>query len=103
MKTGDITVQELKQRLDAGEQITLVDVRETYEYEEFTLGGLQIPMSEFSEKLTSLEIYKDNEIVLYCRVGPRSASMVAFLKSKGFRNPRNLKGGLEAWQKEFGK
>ncbi len=103
MKTGDITAQELKQRLDAGEQIILVDVRETYEYEEFTLGGLQIPMSEFSDKFPLLEPYKNNEIILYCRVGPRSASMVALLKSKGYINPRNLKGGLEAWQKEFGK
>jgi rhodanese-related sulfurtransferase len=103
MQTGDITIQELKQRLDAGEQIALVDVRESYEYEDFTLGGLQIPMSEFANKLSELEPYKNQEIVLYCRVGPRSASMVAFLKSKGFTNPRNLKGGLEAWQKEFGK
>lgn len=103
MQQGDITVQELKQRLDAGEQIILVDVRETYEYEEFTLGGLQIPMSEFAEKLGVLEMYKNKEIILYCRVGPRSASMVAFLKSNGFTNPRNLKGGLEAWQKEFEK
>lgn len=103
MQKGDITVQELKQRLDAGEKIILVDVRETYEYEEFTLGGLQIPMSEFANQFSVLEPYKDNEIILYCRVGPRSASMVAFLKSNGFSNPRNLKGGLEAWQKEFGK
>jgi rhodanese-related sulfurtransferase len=103
MQKGDITVQELKQRLDAGEKIILVDVREAYEYEDFILGGLQIPMSEFADKLALLEAYKDNEIVLYCRVGPRSASMVAFLKSNGFANPRNLKGGLEAWQKEFGK
>lgn len=103
MQTGDITVQELKQRLDAGEQLILVDVRETYEYEEFTLGGLQIPMSEFVNQFTLLEPYKNQEIILYCRVGPRSASMVAFLKSKGFTNPRNLKGGLESWHKEFGK
>lgn len=101
MKTGDITVHELKTRLDAGEKVILVDVRETYEYEEFSLGGLQIPMSEFADKFSILEPYKNQEIILYCRVGPRSASMVAFLKSKGFTNPRNLRGGIETWQKEF--
>ncbi|MCS7076874.1 MAG: rhodanese-like domain-containing protein [Bacteroidia bacterium] len=97
MQTGDITVQELKKRLDAGENIILIDVREPHEYQICNLGGKLIPLGSLPQRLDELEEYKDKEIIVHCRTGGRSANAVAFLKSQGFTNPRNLIGGVHAW------
>lgn len=97
MQTGDITVHELKQRLDAGEEIILIDVREPHEREICHIGGVLIPLGTIPQKLEDLTEYKDKEIIVYCRTGGRSSSAVAFLKGQGFVNPRNLVGGMHAW------
>lgn len=97
MKTGDITVQELKSRLDAGENIVLIDVREPHEFEISNLNGILIPLGTLPERLSELEEHKDAEIIIHCRSGARSANAVAFLKQQGFVNPRNLTGGILSW------
>jgi hypothetical protein len=68
-----ITVEELKKRLDAGEKLNIVDVREPYEHEEFNIGGLLYPLGNIrSMDVEELEPYKDEELILYCRSGNRS-------------------------------
>lgn len=98
----DITVQELKSRLDNGEHITIIDVREPYEYEEYNIGAQLIPLGELPSRISELEPMKDQEIVVHCRSGARSAGAKAFLTQNGFGKVRNLLGGMLDWQANFG-
>lgn len=98
----DISVIELKKRLDAGEKINLIDVREQYEYDEFNLGGELIPLGTLPGKLEDLETLKDEEVIVHCRSGARSGTAKMFLTQSGFINVRNLIGGVLDWQAQFG-
>ena len=102
-KMPDIRVQELKQRLDAGEEILVIDVRQPAEYEIYNIGAKLIPLGELPHHLDDLEEYKDKEIVLHCRSGARSAAAKQMLLAKGFENPRNLLGGMIEWSSTFDK
>ena len=98
-----ITVDEVKRRLDAGEQLKLVDVREPYENAEFNIGGILHPLGEIQSMMVDeLEPYKDEEIILYCRSGNRSGQACMILETMGFTNTKNLVGGMLAWQDKFG-
>lgn len=98
----DISVIELRKRLDAGEKINLIDVREQYEYDEFNLGGELIPLGTLPGKLEDLETLKDEEVIVHCRSGARSGTAKMFLTQSGFTNVRNLIGGVLDWQAQFG-
>lgn len=98
----DINVQELKAKLQAGEEFVLIDVREPWENEEFNVGGQLIPLGNLMNQIWELEDYKDSEVVLYCRSGNRSGMAQALLQAQGFSNVRNLTGGMNAWQEAFG-
>ena len=98
----DINVQELKERLDNGEEFILIDVREPYENEEFNVGGELIPLGTIPAAIQKYEDQKDAEIVLYCRSGGRSGQAQRFMQSHGFSNVRNLTGGMLAWKDAFG-
>ena len=99
----DITVNELKKRLEAGDKFVFIDVREPYEYAEFNLGAELIPLSTIPDAaMGSLSDHKADEIVVHCRSGARSGNAKAFLMQMGFQNVRNLEGGVLAWQREFG-
>lgn len=98
----DITSIELKSRLDQGENILIIDVREPYEFEEYNLGGKLIPLGTLPEQIDELEDYKNSEIVVHCRSGMRSASAKAFLEQQGFTQVRNLLGGAMDFQANFG-
>ncbi|MCC7298590.1 MAG: rhodanese-like domain-containing protein [Bacteroidia bacterium] len=98
----DITSIELKSRLDQGENILIIDVREPYEFEEYNLGGKLIPLGTLPEQIDELEDYKNSEIVVHCRSGMRSASAKAFLEQHGFTQVRNLLGGAMDFQANFG-
>jgi len=91
----EIQVEELKRRLDAGEDLLLLDVREPHEYQICNLGGLLVPPSELPRRIHELD--SSREIVAYCRSGPRSARAVALLRQAGFRRVSNLAGGILAW------
>ncbi|MDI9872268.1 rhodanese-like domain-containing protein [Flectobacillus roseus] len=93
----DITVEELKQRLDAGEEFNFLDVREEYEYEEDNLGALLIPLGELPDRLEEIEGWKEQEVVVHCRSGARSGRAKAFLEAQGFTNVRNVLGGILAY------
>lgn len=94
---NDITVTELKERLAKGEKPFIVDVREDWEYQEQNIGGLHIPLGTLPEKLDELEDHKNDEVIVHCRSGARSASAKAFLQQNGFTKVRNLLGGILAY------
>jgi len=98
----DISVIELKKRLDAGEKINLIDVREQFEYDEFNLGGELIPLGTLPGKLEDLETLREEEVIVHCRSGARSGTAKMFLAQSGFTNVRNLIGGVLDWQAQFG-
>lgn len=95
MPVQEITVQELKRQLDAGEPITLVDVREPAEYQAANIGGILIPLSQFGARFEELD--RKSRLVLHCRSGVRSLNACEFLVSQGFENVTNVKGGILAW------
>ncbi len=94
----DITIEELKERLDQGEKLNLIDVREEYEFDEFNIGAQLITSSELPESMDEIQANKDAEIILHCRSGARSGRAQAFMESEGYTNVRNLVGGMLAWQ-----
>ncbi len=99
----DITVNELKKRLEKGDKFVFIDVREPYEYEEFNLGAELIPLGNIPEAINGpLGDHKADEIVVHCRSGARSGNAKQFMMQMGFQNVRNLEGGVLAWQREFG-
>lgn len=94
----DITVNELKDRLEKGEKFHFLDVREEWEYEEDNLGAENIPLGELPHRLAELEKFKDEEIVVHCRSGARSGNAKKFMESKGFTKVRNVLGGILAYR-----
>ncbi len=90
-----ITVQELKRRLDNGDDIMILDVREPYEYQIANIGGTLIPQNEVPGRMA--EIDRNREIVVQCRSGARSQRIAEFLVSQGYPNVKNLAGGILAW------
>ena len=95
----NITVQDLKKRLDNQDQITLIDVRESYEHEEFNIGGSLIPLGELPAKIPDLDVEKQADVVVYCRSGNRSM-MGHLLKEAGYTNDLISKVML-AWQEHI--
>ena len=93
-----ITVQQLKARLDSGENIIIIDVREPYEYEEFNINGRLISLGNLQAALPDLEDFVDEEIVIHCKSGARSSAAADYLSKQGFTNVKNLVGGMMAWQ-----
>jgi len=101
MKT--ITVEQLKARMDAGEKLNLIDVREPSEYQEFNIGAKLVPLGKIqSMQADELDDLKDEEVILHCRSGKRSATAAMFLETMGFTNTVNVEGGMLAWQEKFG-
>ena len=94
----DITVSELKERLDQGEKFHFIDVREEWEYEEDNLGADNIPLGELAHQLSQLEKIKDEEIVVHCRSGARSGNAKKFMEINGFTQVRNVLGGILAFR-----
>jgi len=97
----DITTEELKVKLDANEEFVFIDVRESFEYEEFNLGAKLIPLGTLPGALNDLEGHKDDEIVIHCRSGARSGQAKQFLAEMGYKNVRNLLGGVVRWQQLY--
>jgi rhodanese-related sulfurtransferase len=94
----DITVEELKKKLDDKEDFVFIDVREEWEYEEDNLGALNIPMGQLAHQLDEIKDFKDKEIVMQCRSGARSGNAKRFLETQGFTKVRNLLGGILAFR-----
>jgi sulfur-carrier protein adenylyltransferase/sulfurtransferase len=94
----EITPQQLKARLDRGDDIFILDVREPHEYQICNLHGHLIPLGDLPQRVSELD--SSREIVAHCRSGKRSADAVQFLTNAGFRKIWNLKGGILAWSDE---
>lgn len=100
MKT--ITAEELKARIDAGEKLNIVDVREPNEHEEFNIGGTLYPLGRIlSMDVDELESLKDQEVIFYCRSGNRSGQACMFAETMGFTNVINLTGGMLNWREKY--
>ncbi|MDR6564211.1 MULTISPECIES: rhodanese-like domain-containing protein [unclassified Arcicella] len=93
----DITVEELKEKMDKGDTFNFLDVRNEYEYEEQNLGAKLIPLNELPDRLDEIEAWKNEEIIVHCRSGARSGQAKAFLTANGYTNVRNVLGGILAW------
>ena len=94
-----VSVKQLKQRLDAGEQVQLLDVREAYEYQIANIGGTLIPLNEVPQRLAELD--REREVVVMCRSGARSQRVAEFLQQAGYAKVANLSGGILAWSAEI--
>jgi molybdopterin/thiamine biosynthesis adenylyltransferase/rhodanese-related sulfurtransferase len=92
----EITAVELKQRMDRGDELTILDVREPNEYQINRIPGSQlIPLGEIPRRYAELD--PDDDIVVNCKVGARSAKAADYLRSVGFKHVQNLKGGILEW------
>jgi rhodanese-related sulfurtransferase len=95
----NITAAELKKRLEDGEQLTIIDVREPSEYAEYNMGGKLIPLGQIMNlQIDDLEEYREKELILHCKAGMRSMQACMMLEQAGFTNLVNLSGGILAWQ-----
>ena len=98
----NITVEEVKRRMDAGEKLNLVDVREPFENAEFNIGGILLPLGDIQVMaVDEIENLKDEEVICYCRSGNRSGQACMILEMMGFANTKNLTGGMLAWQERI--
>ncbi len=95
MTINQISVAQLIERIEANEEIFLLDVRNPEEYEAFNLGGYLLPFSELSQRID--ELPRDKSIVVHCHTGPRSEMAVEFLQAAGFTDVSNLTGGIMAF------
>jgi rhodanese-related sulfurtransferase len=99
-----ITVEALKARLDAGEQLNLLDVREPNENAEFNIGGILLPLGKIQTmQVEDIEDLRTKEVIVYCRSGNRSGQACLILEQLGFANVANLTGGMLAWQDKVAK
>lgn len=95
----EISVKELKKKIDKNDDFQLIDVRESFEYELSNINGENIPLGGIlieTEKIAS-----DKPVIIHCRSGARSAAAIMQLESQGFTNLYNLKGGIVAWATEI--
>jgi adenylyltransferase/sulfurtransferase len=96
----EITVTDLKAKLDAGDNVFVLDVREPHEYDIARLEGTTlIPLGQLPSRVNELNTADD--IVVHCKSGMRSAKAVGFLQKAGFQKVKNLKGGILAWSDQI--
>ncbi len=101
-RIATISASELAERIERGDALLVLDVREPYETEEGTIpGSVNIPLMSLTERAS--ELPPDRDIVVACKMGARSARAVQFLQSRGFRSVANLAGGVDAWKRAMGR
>jgi rhodanese-related sulfurtransferase len=98
-----ITVQELKSKLDAKQEFKFLDVREPSEYQQANLGAILLPLGNIANaQIDDIEDWKNDEVIIHCRSGVRSAQACLILETMGFTNTVNVMGGILAFTAEFG-
>ncbi len=95
----EITVQELKRKMDSGGGLNVLDVREPHEYEVANIGAKLVPLGELPQRLA--EFGRDENFAIHCKTGGRSAKAVKLLHDAGFQHVYNVKGGITAWSEEI--
>lgn len=99
----NISIENLKERMDTGEKLNLIDVRETDERAAFNIGGHHVALGRINTMDTDeIDHLKNQEVICYCRAGQRSMRACMMLETLGFTNVKNLTGGMLAWQEKFG-
>ncbi len=99
-----ISVEQLKEKLDTGDSINLVDVREPQEHQEFNIGGILLPLGQVQTmQIDAIEELKNDPVYIYCRSGNRSGQACLILETMGFKNLVNVTGGMLAWQERIPK
>ena len=98
----DITIEELKHKLENKEDFLLIDVREDCEYKEFNIDGILIPLGSLQGAIDDLDDWMEKEVIVNCKSGGRSEAAKEFMVRQGFKNVRNLLGGMLAWQAKYG-
>ena len=94
-----ISVEALKEIIDSGEKINLVDVREPHEHTDFNIGGILLPLGQVQAlQIDAIEDMKNEQVYIYCRSGNRSGQACMMLETMGFTNLVNVTGGMLAWQ-----
>jgi len=94
-----ISVQDVKAKLDANEKVNLVDVREPHEHAEFNIGGTLLPLGKVQTmQIDDIEDLRNEEVIVYCRSGMRSAQATMILQQLGFTNVLYLEGGMVGWK-----
>lgn len=94
-----INAAEFKGRVDKGEHVNLLDVREEIEYATYNIGGMNMPLSVISDRMALIPYNKTDEIVVICKIGIRSETARQIMIDNGYTNVRNLSGGLIGLQK----
>ena len=94
MEAEDIQAEELMNRLQKGEQLNLLDVREPVEFTTYNIGGTNVPLSKLDTAINKLSYNQNEEIIVICKMGLRSETGQHILREHGFKNVRNLEGGL---------
>lgn len=97
MQIKEINVNDLNDRIEAGEKVNLLDVREEFEHQMVNITGTLIPVGQLEDRLSEIEHLKDEEVVVYCRSGARSAEACRIMMRNGFKNPVNMQGGINNW------
>ena len=99
----NITVEKLKSRMDSGEKLNLLDVREDIERADFNIGGTHFRLRLIQEMaIEDIEDLKTEEVICYCRSGQRSQMACLMLEHLGFTNTFNMVGGVNEWKEKFG-
>lgn len=99
MQPQQINAAELLARINIGERLNLIDVREAIEYHTFNIGGSNIPLSALADSINKWAYNKTDELIVICKVGLRSQAAQTLLLQNGYQNVKNLAGGLMAIQK----
>ena len=94
--SDNLSVEEIKKRIDSGNPLVILDVREPWEYQTAKIeGSTLIPLGQLEKRIDELD--KEADIVCLCHMGVRSYRAMKFLQSCGFKNVKNLAGGIDAW------
>jgi rhodanese-related sulfurtransferase len=100
----NITVEELKARMDSGEKLNILDVREDVERADFHIGGTHFRLRRIQDMaIEEIEDLKDEEVIIYCRSGNRSQMAALMLEHMGFKNTVNVTGGMLDWVDKYGR
>ncbi len=98
----NITVEAIKARLDAGEKLNIIDVREQAEYDDININAQLLPLSVIRNFETDIiDALKDQEILVHCKSGVRSMEACMLLSQMGFQNTVNVTGGIMAWLQAY--
>jgi rhodanese-related sulfurtransferase len=98
----EVSVQDVKRMMDAGEKFLLLDVRQQKEFDTARIpGSMLVPLSELPKRVEELRAHADRPIITHCHKGGRSLQAAQWLRTQGFTDARSMAGGIEAWSQKI--